>query len=116
MRRGRNKKNHKHRDVEFITTADRAGKQKMGRADAYKNSENFDKMEGPCPRHDFLVKHLFKDCDLFKRYLKGDLAPAFKGKRSEPGKGNKEEDALPRPEGYLMIFSRPAAYESRLGR
>jgi hypothetical protein len=61
-------------------------------------------MEGPCPNQDFLIKNLFKDSDLMKRYLKGDLAAAPKGKLAEPNEGNKEEDAFPRPEGCLMIL------------
>jgi hypothetical protein len=70
-------------------------------------------MEGPCSNHDFPVKHLFKDCDLLKRYLKGELAPASNGKQSEPCKDNKEEEAFLRPEGCLMIFGRPKVYEVR---
>jgi hypothetical protein len=68
-------------------------------------------MEGLCPNHDFPVKHLFKDCDLFKRYLKGELVATHKGKRAEPIKKNKEEDAFLRLKGCLMIFEGPAAYE-----
>jgi hypothetical protein len=64
-------------------------------------------MKGPCPNHDIPIKHLFKDCDLLKHYLKGKLTTASKGKRSEPSKGNKEEDAFLRSEGCLMIFSGP---------
>jgi hypothetical protein len=97
-------------DVEFVTTVDRTSKQKMRRADAGKNSESSEKkMEGPCLNHDFPIKHLFKDDDLLNRYLKGELMLAPKGKQGEPGKGNKEEDEFPSPEGCVMIFSGPAA-------
>ena len=28
-------------------------------------------LEGPCPNHSFLVKHLYKNCGLMKRFLSG---------------------------------------------
>ena len=32
--------------------------------------DHFEKLlEGPCPNHSFPVKHLYKDCDLMKRFL-----------------------------------------------
>jgi hypothetical protein len=38
-------------DVEFFTVADHAGKQKIGRIDAGKDSRSFEKkMEGLCPK------------------------------------------------------------------
>jgi hypothetical protein len=63
-----------------------------------------------CQNHSFPVKHLFKDCDLPKCYLKGELALASKGKWSKPSEGKKEDDTFLRPEGCLMISSGPAAY------
>ena len=35
---------------------------------------HFEKMlEGPCPNHAFLAKHLYKDCGLMRKYLSGGL-------------------------------------------
>ena len=34
--------------------------------------DHFEKLlEGPCPNHAFLIKHLYKDCALMKRFLSG---------------------------------------------
>jgi hypothetical protein len=64
---GRSKKNLKRCDIEFDAAADRKGKQKMGRADTDKSSNNFEKkMEEACPNHNCQVKYLFKDYDLLK--------------------------------------------------
>ena len=65
----RDKKNKKDRrrptNSALVIVADRAGKQpQQGLRD------HFDKlMESPCTNHAYPVKHLYKDCELLKRFL-----------------------------------------------
>ena len=68
MQRG--KKNKKDRrqpaNPALVTAADRAGKQpQQGQPD------HFDKlMESPCTNHAYPIKHLYKDYELLKRFLR----------------------------------------------
>ena len=71
----KNKKGKKCPDSTMVGAAERATKPKTGKP----NSGNFKKlMEGLCLNHGFLVKHLFKVCELMKCYLKGKLKPAHR--------------------------------------
>ena len=51
-----------------MATADRKG----GRKPTEGTLDHFEKLlEGPCLNHAFPIKHLYKDCDLMKRFLFG---------------------------------------------
>ena len=67
----------------LVTAADRAGKQpQQGQPD------HFDKlMESPCTNHAYLVKHLYKDCELLKCFL---------WQASKPKEGKGKEDVTRR--------------------
>ena len=67
-------------------------------------------MDDPCPNHAYPVKHLYKECELLKHFLRqaggskegdGKGAAAKKG-----GTVGKDEDGFPKPEECIMIFSR----------
>ena len=81
----------------MVYTTDRASKQpQQGQPD------HFDKiMESPCTNHTYPVKHLYKDCELLKRFLRQAGKPKEgKGKEEEPKKGGmmgKDEDGFPDP-------------------
>ena len=58
-------------------------------------------MESPCTNHAYPIKHLYKDCELLKRFLwqvggptegKGKEAVAKKG-----GAAGKDDDSFPAP-------------------
>ena len=60
------KKNKQRREGSLVATTDRKG----GRKPAEGTPNHYEKLlEGPCPNHAFLVKHLYKDCGLMKRFL-----------------------------------------------
>ena len=95
-----------------MATADRKG----GRKPAEGTPNHFEKLlKGPCPNHTFLVKHLYKDCVLMKRFLSGG---SNKGEhRKEPKSTTDEAEgkdgrflAL---DGCLMIFGGSMDYDSR---
>ena len=67
----------------------------------------------PCHNHGYLVKHTLEECDLIKRYFKGDYKAT--GMDAPSGSAGNEEkgDAYPDPKGCLMIFGGPVAYESK---
>ena len=84
----KNKKGKKRPDSTMVGAVDRSTKPKTGKP-AFGNFEKL--MEGPCWNHGFPVKHLFKDCKLMKRYLKGELRPTNQDpqvERCEEGKDN----------------------------
>ena len=65
-------------------------------------------MDSPCTNHAYPVKHLYKDCELLKRFLRqaggskegmGKEAAAKKG-----GTAGKDGDSFPNPKEYIMIF------------
>ena len=62
-----NKKKDKQRhEVSLVASADRKG----GRKPTEGTPDHFEKLlEGPCPNHAFPIEHLYKDCDLLKRFL-----------------------------------------------
>ena len=48
--------------------ADRKGGQKPAEG----TPNHFEKLlKGPCPKHSFLIEHLYKDCGLLRRFLFG---------------------------------------------
>ena len=73
----------------MVTTADRTGKQpQQGLPDHFNKL-----MDSPCTNHAYSVKHLFKDCELLKRFLRqaggpkeGDGNEAAAKKRGAIGK------------------------------
>ena len=72
-------------------------------------------LEGPCPNHAFLVKHLYKDYGLMKWFLfggsnkgvhRGDPKPAVDDAEGKDG-------GFPTLDGCLMIFGGSATYDSK---
>ena len=65
-------------------------------------------MDGPCPNHAYLVKHLYKECELLKRFLRQvGGAKEIDGKEAAAKKGGtagKDGDGFPNPEECIMIF------------
>ena len=60
------KKNKQRRKGSLVAATDRRGGQKPAEG----TPNHFEKLlEGPCPNHAFPIKHLYKDCDLMKRFL-----------------------------------------------
>ena len=60
------KKNKQQCEGSLMAIADH----KRGRKPTEGTPDHFKKLlEGPCPNHAFLVKHLYKDCILMKRFL-----------------------------------------------
>jgi len=77
---------------------------------------HFEKMlEGPCPNHAFLVKHLLKDCSLMRKFLSRGSNKGEQGKEPAPTTDDTEEkdDNFPTLDGCLMIFGGSAAYDSK---
>ena len=67
-------------------------------------------MDGPCPNHAYPVKHLYKECELLKRFLR-QAGGSKEGDGKEPaakrgGAAGKDGDGFPEPEECIMIFSR----------
>jgi hypothetical protein len=62
----------------------------------------------------FLVKHLYKDCALMKKYLSGGSRKGEQKKKPELREGDAEgkDDGFPGIDGCLMIFGGPTAYDS----
>ena len=65
-------------------------------------------MECPCTNHAYPIKHLYKDCELLKRFLQ-QVAKPKEGKGKEEvakkeGTVGKDEDGFPNPKECLMIF------------
>ena len=104
------KKSKQRREGSFVVAADRKG----GRKPVEGTLNHFEKLlEGPCPNHAFLAKHLYKDYDLMKRFLSRG---SNKGEhRKDPDltmddtKGNDGGFLTP---GFLMIFGGSVAYDS----
>ena len=67
------------------------------------------------PKHAFLVKHLYKDCGLIRKFLSGSSNKGGQGKDPPPTTDDAEEkdDDFPTPDGCLMIFGGSAAYDSK---
>lgn len=72
------KKNKKRHEGDLLAAADRPSKQHKG---SKPTPDHFKKMlKEPCPNHGYPAKHLYKDCNLMKHYLKGNLKVSTKGK------------------------------------
>ena len=64
-----------------MATADRKGGQKPTEG----TLDHFEKLlEGPCLNHAFLIKHLYKDCGLMKRFLSSGSNKGEHGKDPDP--------------------------------
>ena len=65
-------------------------------------------MDSPCTNHAYLVKHLYKDYELLKRFLRqADRPKEGDGKEATAKKGGaagKDRDDFPDPEECIMIF------------
>ena len=61
----------------------------MGKQPQQGQPDHFDKlMESPCTNHAYLVMHLYKDCELLKRFLRQAGGPKEgKGKKVAAKKG-----------------------------
>jgi hypothetical protein len=106
------KKNKRNNWGSLGATANHKG----GKAAVGETPNHFEKMlEKPCPNHTFPVRHLYKDYALLKKYLSGGSKRREQRKKPELGEGNAEgkDDGFPATHGSLMIFGRPAAYETR---
>ena len=88
----------------MVTTADHPGKQPQQDLSGHFN----ELMESPCTNHAYLVKHLYKDCELLKRFLQQASGPKEEmGKEVAAKKGvttSKDGDSFPNPEECIMIF------------
>ena len=96
----------------LMVAADRKG----GRKPMEGTLNHFKKLLGGlCPNHAFLVKHLYKDCSLMRRFLFGGSNKGEQGKDPPPTVDDAEEkdDKFPMPDGCLMIFGGSAAYDSK---
>ena len=67
-------------------------------------------MDGPCTNHAYPIKHLYKECELLKRFLRqaggskeGDSKELVAKKGGTTGK---DGDGFPEPEECIMIFGR----------
>ena len=74
-------------------------------------------MESPCTNHAYPVKHVYKDCELLKRFLRQASKPKEgKGNEAAAKKGataGKDDDGFPNPEECLMIFGGSDAIHSK---
>ena len=65
-------------------------------------------MDSPCTNHAYPIKHLYKDCELLKRFLRQAGGPKEgKGKEAAAKKGGtagKDGDGFPDPEECIVIF------------
>jgi hypothetical protein len=108
--RSKNKNKPRSSDS-LVAAAERKGK----KASVEGTPDHFEKMlKGPCSNHAYLVKHTYKDCELMKKFLSGG-SKQRDGKKPDPPKDGIEEkeDTFLEETGYLMIFGRPMAYDSK---
>ena len=65
-------------------------------------------MDSPCTNHAYPVKHLYKDCELLKRFLRHAGGPKEgDGKEAAAKKGgttSKDGDSFPDPKECIIIF------------
>ena len=65
-------------------------------------------MDGPCPNHAYPVKHLYKECELLKHFLR-QAGGSKEGDGKDPaakrgGAVGKDGDGFPKPKECIMIF------------
>ena len=82
----------------------------MGKRPQQGLPDHFNKlMDSPCTNHAYLIKHLYKDYKLLKRFLRQAGGPKEgDGKEAVAKKGGtagKDGDGFPNPEECIMIFS-----------
>ena len=67
------------------------------------------------PSHAFPIKHLYKDCDLKKRFLSEGSNKGEHGKDPDPTMDDAEgkDDGFLTPDGCLKIFGGSMAYNSK---
>ena len=72
-------------------------------------------LKGPCPNHALSVKHLLKDCSLMRWFLSRGSNKGEHRKDPSPTTDDAKEkdDGFPTPDGCLMIFGGPEAYDSK---
>ena len=65
-------------------------------------------MDSPCTNHAYPVKHLYKDCDLLKCFLRQAGRPKEEDDKEaatkKGGMAGKDGDSFPDPEECIMIF------------
>ena len=65
-------------------------------------------MDSPCTNHAYPIKHLYKDCELLKRFLRqADMLKEGDDKEAAAKKGGavgKDGDGFPNPKECIMIF------------
>ena len=107
------KKNKKQwREGSLMATTDRKGGWKPMEG----TPNHFEKLlEGPCPNHAFLVKHLYKDCGLMRWFLSGGSNKGEHGKDMDPTTDDTEgkDGGFPTPDDCLMVFGGSVAYDSK---
>jgi len=95
-----------------MATSDHKG----GRKPTEGTPNHFERLlEGPCPNHAFLVKHLYKDYVLMKWFLSGGSNKEEHRKEPKPAIDDAEgkDGGFSMMDGYLMIFGGSAAYDSK---
>ena len=87
----------------MVAAAHRVGKQPpQGLPDHFNKL-----MDSPCTNHSYPVKHLYKDCEFLKRFLRQAGGPKGDSKETAAKKGGtagKDGDGFPDPEECIMIF------------
>jgi hypothetical protein len=82
-------------------------------------------LDAPCPHHEVLVKHLLRECQLMKNYVKGTLKPRTADQPEKGGPSHDHDDgvgaAFPGEDGVVhMIFggslARPSRWREKLIR
>jgi hypothetical protein len=92
-----------------------AAAKRNGKAPVEGTPDHFEKLlEGPCPNA-YLVKHLYKDCSLMKRFLSGGSKRGDQKRKPDPPEDDtkEKEGAFLEMMGYLMIFGGTTAYDSK---
>ena len=112
----RGKKNKKDRrrsdNTVLVAVADRTGKQpQQGLPDHFNKL-----MDSSCPNHAYSVKHLYKDCELLKCFLRQASGLKGDGKEAAAKKGGtagKDRNRFSNPEECIMIFGGSDAIYSK---
>ena len=108
------KKNKQWREGSLMAVADC----RVGWKPTEGTLNHFEKLlKGPCPNHAFLVKHLYKDCALMKRFLSGGSKKGDQGKKPKPAVDDTKgkDGGFLMLDGCLMIYGGAVAYDSKHG-